>query len=232
MHPCTGQSANKAKTVRGKIPAGQAAVAHPGSTAGDFTFKFVPGLPSSTFGTSGAALGAMGAESGNSAREIRPCAAKRTRFLPIRTEPQRRADDAKEHRSDTSPHCEQTVNPDPDMPSRMLDPCLARLPSRGSCSAPSGGARLRTTSVIPPHCLSLNVSVSLPHFVIPPHYYRDPAHGPGVGSGLLPRVPPPTCSRPVSGVGLGPFVMRLLCCSLPAPARRQFFALRFATVCH
>ena len=45
-------------------------------------------------------------------------------------------------------------------------------------------------------------------------------------------VPPPTCSRPVSGVGLGPFVMRLLCCSLPAPARRQFFALRFATVCH
>ena len=67
---------------------------------------------------------------------------------------------------------------------------------------------------------------------IPPHYYRDPAHGPGVGSGLLPRVPPPTCSRPVSGVGLGPFVMRLLCCSLPAPARRQFFALRFATVCH
>ena len=67
---------------------------------------------------------------------------------------------------------------------------------------------------------------------IPPHYYRDPAHGPGVGSGLLPRVPPPTCSRPVSGVGLGPFVMRLLCCSLPAPARRQFFALRFVTVCH
>ena len=67
---------------------------------------------------------------------------------------------------------------------------------------------------------------------IPPHYYRDPAHGPGVGSGLLPRVPPPTCSRPVSGVGLGPFVMRLLCCSLPAPARRQFFALRSATVCH
>jgi hypothetical protein len=66
----------------------------------------------------------------------------------------------------------------------------------------------------------------------PPHYYRDPAHGPGVGSRLLPRVTPPTCSRPVSSVGLGPFVMRLLCCSLPAPARRQFFALRFVTVCH
>ena len=27
-------------------------------------------------------------------------------------------------------------------------------------------------------------------------------------------------------------VMRLLCCGLPAPARRQFFALRFVTVCH
>ena len=27
-------------------------------------------------------------------------------------------------------------------------------------------------------------------------------------------------------------VMRLLCCGPPAPARRQFFALRFVTVCH
>ena len=26
-------------------------------------------------------------------------------------------------------------------------------------------------------------------------------------------------------------VIRLLCCGLPAPARRQFFALRFVTVC-
>jgi hypothetical protein len=157
---------------------------------------------------------------------------------------------------------------------------------------------------------------------MPPHCSRDPAHGPGVGSGLLPRLPPPTCARPVSGVGLGPrcytasllwshgprpspvfrsaicdclslhvsvslipgryeqnvnalgcalclltttaisrtgpmwargfcpgsrrprarvpsvvwawglFVMRLPCCGLPAPARRQFFALRSATVCH
>jgi hypothetical protein len=32
------------------------------------------------------------------------------------------------------------------------------------------------------------------------------AHGPVAGSGLLPRLPPPTCSRPVSGVGLGLFV--------------------------
>jgi hypothetical protein len=39
---------------------------------------------------------------------------------------------------------------------------------------------------------------------MPPHCSRDPAHGPGVGLGLLPRLPPPTCARPVSGVGLGP----------------------------
>jgi hypothetical protein len=35
------------------------------------------------------------------------------------------------------------------------------------------------------------------------HYYCDLAQGFGVGSGLLPRLPPPTCSRPVSDVGLG-----------------------------
>jgi len=33
----------------------------------------------------------------------------------------------------------------------------------------------------------------------------DLAHGPGVGSGLLPLLPLLTCSRAVSGVGLGPF---------------------------
>ena len=38
---------------------------------------------------------------------------------------------------------------------------------------------------------------------MPPHYSRDFGHGPGAGSGLLPRLPPPTCSRPVSGVSLG-----------------------------
>jgi hypothetical protein len=27
-------------------------------------------------------------------------------------------------------------------------------------------------------------------------------------------------------------IIRLHCCGPPAPARRQFFALRFATVCH
>ena len=56
------------------------------------------------------------------------------------------------------------------------------------------------------------------------------AHGPGVGLGLLPRLPPPTCSRPVSGVGLGPFCSAASCCGLPAPTRHQFFALRFATL--
>jgi hypothetical protein len=41
---------------------------------------------------------------------------------------------------------------------------------------------------------------------MPPHYSRDLAHGPGVGSGLWPQLQPPTCSRRVSGVvGLGPF---------------------------
>jgi hypothetical protein len=30
-------------------------------------------------------------------------------------------------------------------------------------------------------------------------------HRPRAGSGLLPRLPPPTCSRPVSGAGLGLF---------------------------
>jgi hypothetical protein len=43
-----------------------------------------------------------------------------------------------------------------------------------------------------------------------PHYYRDLEHGPGAGSGLLPRLPPPTCLRPVSGMGLGPYVSRFL----------------------
>ena len=43
--------------------------------------------------------------------------------------------------------------------------------------------------------------------------------------------PPPMCLRPVSGVGLGLFVMRLPCRGLPAPALPLFFALRSATVC-
>jgi hypothetical protein len=38
-----------------------------------------------------------------------------------------------------------------------------------------------------------------------PLTHTEVAHGPGEGSGLLPQLPPPTCSRPVSGVGLGLF---------------------------
>jgi hypothetical protein len=56
---------------------------------------------------------------------------------------------------------------------------------------------------------------------MPPHYYRDLAHGPGAGSGILPLLPPPACSRPVSGVGLGLFSMRGFF-GLPAPALNCF----------
>jgi len=50
----------------------------------------------------------------------------------------------------------------------------------------------------------------------------DLEHGPGAGSGFLPRLPPPTCSRPFSVVGLGLLVMRVLCRSLPVPALNCF----------
>ena len=58
---------------------------------------------------------------------------------------------------------------------------------------------------------------------MPPHYYRDPAHGPGMGSGLLPRLPPPTCSRPVSGVGLGPFCYAASLLQSPGPCSPPVF---------
>jgi hypothetical protein len=57
---------------------------------------------------------------------------------------------------------------------------------------------------------------------MPPHYSRDLEHGPGAGSGLLPQLPPPTCSRPVSGVGLGLFVMASLVRS-PGPCSPTVF---------
>jgi hypothetical protein len=50
-----------------------------------------------------------------------------------------------------------------------------------------------------------------------PRYYRDLAHGPGVGSGQKPRLPPPTCLRPISGVG-GPGTF-LFCGSLAVVSR-------------
>jgi len=43
---------------------------------------------------------------------------------------------------------------------------------------------------------------------------------------FFPRLPPPTCSRPVSDVGLGLSVMRGFYRGLPAPALLLFFALR------
>ena len=55
--------------------------------------------------------------------------------------------------------------------------------------------------------------------------YRDPAHGPGVGSGLLPRLPPPTCSRPVSGVGLGLFCYAAFLLLSPGPCSPTVFSL-------
>ena len=58
---------------------------------------------------------------------------------------------------------------------------------------------------------------------MPPHCDREPAHGPGVGSGLLPRLPPPTCSRPVSGVGLGPFRYAASLLRSPGPRPPPFF---------
>jgi hypothetical protein len=58
---------------------------------------------------------------------------------------------------------------------------------------------------------------------MPPHYSRDLVHGPGAGSGLLPRLPPPTCSRPVSGVGLGPFCYAAFLLRSPGPCSPTVF---------
>ena len=52
---------------------------------------------------------------------------------------------------------------------------------------------------------------------MPPHYSRDLGPGPVVGSGLLPRFPPPACSRPVRGVDLG-LLFAFFSRGLPAPA--------------
>ena len=57
----------------------------------------------------------------------------------------------------------------------------------------------------------------------PPHFSRDLEHGPGAGSGILPRLPPPTCSRPVSGVGLG-----LLSCGFLAAVSRPLLSVYFS----
>jgi hypothetical protein len=57
---------------------------------------------------------------------------------------------------------------------------------------------------------------------MPPHCSRDLGHGPGAESGLLPRLPQPTCSRPVSGVSLGLSLCGFFYRGLPAPALHGF----------
>ena len=56
--------------------------------------------------------------------------------------------------------------------------------------------------------------------------------GPVWGRGFRPGSHRPRARVPLVVWAWDLFVMRLLCCGLPAPARRQFFALRFVTVCH
>jgi len=61
---------------------------------------------------------------------------------------------------------------------------------------------------------------------MPPDCSQDLGHGPGAGSGLLPRLPPPTCSRPDSGVGLGLLYVGFSPRS-PGACSSLFFDLRF-----
>ena len=67
--------------------------------------------------------------------------------------------------------------------------------------------------------------------------YADPSSSAPAFSSTTSASPPssppaPGLRSPSSSSSWDLFVMRLLCCGLPAPARRQFFALRFVTVCH
>jgi hypothetical protein len=59
-----------------------------------------------------------------------------------------------------------------------------------------------------------------------------PRTGPVWARGFCPGSRRPRARVPLVVWAWDLFVMRLLCCGLPAPARRQFFALRFVTVCH
>ena len=59
-----------------------------------------------------------------------------------------------------------------------------------------------------------------------------PRTGPVWGWGFCPGSRRPRARVPLVVWAWDLVVMRLLCCGLPAPARRQFFALRFVTVCH
>jgi len=59
-----------------------------------------------------------------------------------------------------------------------------------------------------------------------------PRTGPVWGRGFCPGSRRPRARVPLVVWAWDLVVMRLLCCGLAAPARRQFFALRFVTVCH
>ena len=59
-----------------------------------------------------------------------------------------------------------------------------------------------------------------------------PRTGPVWGWGFCPGSRRPRARVPLVVWAWDLVVIRLLCCGLPAPARHQFFALRFVTVCH
>ena len=56
--------------------------------------------------------------------------------------------------------------------------------------------------------------------------------GPVWGWGFCPGSRRPRARVPLVVWAWDLVIIRLHCCGPPAPARRQFFALRFATVCH
>jgi len=59
-----------------------------------------------------------------------------------------------------------------------------------------------------------------------------PRAGPVWGWGFCPGSRRPRARVPLVVWAWDLVILRLHCCGPPAPARRQFFALRFATVCH
>jgi hypothetical protein len=62
-----------------------------------------------------------------------------------------------------------------------------------------------------------------------PHKIRRPINSPSL---FCPDSRRPRARVPLVVWTWDLFVMRLLCCGLPAPARRQFFALQVMTFCH
>jgi hypothetical protein len=87
-----------------------------------------------------------------------------------------------------------------------LDDALQRAPFTTSTS------RERSTARLGPNPAGARTLRRLPRpggtelRHVPPHCSRDLGHGHGAGSGHLPRLQPPTCSRSVNGVGLGLFI--------------------------